>query len=99
MLDLLDTGRIAYKMGKWRWTLYFAAGVCVFLIGWAIAELLTIPSRMSPVAVDTSVALWTLAGFSLASLLFFIYSAWLCYIDEMRGAYIDDAQRYKVHGW
>lgn len=99
MLELLDTGRIAYKLGKWRWTLYFSAGVCVFLSGWAISELLTIPSLMSPATADTSAVLWTLGGFSLASLLLFIYSARLCYIDEMRGAYIDDAQHYKTHGW
>lgn len=99
MLELLDTGRIAHKLGKWRWTAYFATGVCLFLIGWAIAELLMIPSRMSPVAVDSSPALWTLAGFSLPSLLLIIYSVWLCYIDEVHGTYIEVAQRYKTHGW
>ncbi|MEJ1126152.1 hypothetical protein V9L20_01145 [Variovorax sp. CCNWLW225] len=99
MLELLDTGRIAHKFGRWRWALYFAAALCVFLVGWALAELLTIPSLMSPAAADTSLALWTLAGFSLVSLLLLIYSAWLCYIDETRGAYIEAAQHYKVHGW
>ncbi|TSD59067.1 hypothetical protein FFI97_001675 [Variovorax sp. KBS0712] len=99
MLELLDTGRIAHKLGKWRWTAYFATGVCVFLIGWAIAELLMIPSRMSPVAADSSPAFWTLAAFSLASLLLIIYSVWLCYIDEVHGKYIEVAQHYKTHGW
>ena len=99
MLELLDTGRIAHKYGKWRWTLYFAAAFSVFLIGWAVSELLTIPSLMSPAAADTSLALWTLAGFSLISLLLFIYSLRLCYIDEVHGTYIEDAQHYKTHGW
>lgn len=71
----------------------------MFFIGWAIAELLTIPCLMSRATADTSAAIWTLGGFSLVSLLLFIYSAWLCYIDEMREAYIDDAQHYKTHGW
>ncbi|AVQ80900.1 MULTISPECIES: hypothetical protein [unclassified Variovorax] len=99
MLELLDTGRIAHKLGRWRWTAYFASGVCLFLIGWGIAEVLMIPSLMSPVAADSSPAFWTFAAFSLASLLLIIYSVRLCYIDEMHGTYIEDAQHYKTHGW
>jgi hypothetical protein len=64
-----------------------------------VSELLMIPSLMSPAAADTSLALWTFGGFSLVSLLLFIYSVRLCYIDEMHGAYVEDAQHYKVHGW
>lgn len=98
MLELLDTGRIAHKFGKWRWAIYFAAAACVFLIGWAVAELLRIPSLMSPAAADTSLAFWTLGGFSLVSLLLVIYSARLCYVDEVHGAYIGDAEHYRRHG-
>lgn len=100
MLELLDTGRIAHKLGKWRWTAYFATGLCLFLVGWAIAELLRIPSLMSPAAAaDSSLAFWTFVGFSLLALLLILYSFWLGYIDEMRGTYIKDAQHYKTHGW
>lgn len=99
MFELLDTGRIAHKFGKWRWTVYFAAALCVFLLGWALAELLMIPSLMSSTAADTSIAFWTFAAFSLISLILLVYSVWLCYIDEVRQAYRGAAEHYKVHGW
>ncbi|MBB3639826.1 hypothetical protein [Variovorax atrisoli] len=100
MLELLDTGRIAHKLGKWRWTAYFATGLCLFFFGWGIAELLMVPSLMSPAtATDSSFAFWTFASFSLASLLLILYSFWLCYTDEMHGAYIEIAERYRTHGW
>jgi hypothetical protein len=98
MLELLDTGRIAHKLGKWRWTAYFATGLCLFFFGWGIAELLMVPSLMSP-AADSSFAFWTFAGFSLASALLIVYSVRLAYIDEMQGAYIEAAERYRSHGW
>jgi hypothetical protein len=99
MLELLDSGRIAHKLGKWRWSAYFATAICLFFFGWGVSEVLMIPSLMSPVAADSSPAFWTFAGFSLASLLLILYSVRLCYIDEMHGAYIDDAEHYRLHGW
>jgi hypothetical protein len=99
MLELLDTGRIAHKFGKWRWALYFAAAGCLFLIGLAVTELLMIPGRMSPAAADTTLAFWTFTAFCVASLLMIVYSIRLCYIDEMHGAYVDDAEHYRRHGW
>ena len=55
---------------------------------------------MSPAATaDSALAFWTFAGFSLASLLLVLYSFWLGYIDEMHGAYIEVAVRYRTHGW
>jgi hypothetical protein len=98
MLRLLDTGWIANRYGKWRWVHYAAAGIMLFAIGWAVSELLLVPRKLSPTA-DTSMAGWTLVGFSVASLLLFGYSAWLSYIDETRLAYEEVAQRYRTEGW
>jgi uncharacterized membrane protein YedE/YeeE len=98
MLILLNTGWVAHKYGKWRWVLYAAAGVMLFAIGWAIANLLMVPSTLSPGA-DTAPALWTFIGFSIATVLLLIYSAWLCYTDEMHGTYQEVAERYRTQGW
>lgn len=99
MLELLDTGRIAHKLGKWRCPPYFATGLCLFFFGWGIAEVLMIPGLMSPAAANSSPAFWTFAVFSLASLLLIIYSVRLCYIDEVHGTHIEDAHHYETHGW
>lgn len=98
MLKLLNTGWIAHKHGKRRWVQYALAAVFLFVLGFAIANFLTVPAMLS-FGVDTALAGWTFLSFACLSMLSLTYSIWLSYTDEMHGTYIKVAERYRTHGW
>lgn len=100
MLELLlNPGRIASKFGKWRWALYFAAGVVSWVVGWALIKILTVAQQMSPSTNAAEFQLWVLGISSVIALAFMMYGVWLYYVDETRESYKHRADEYRKQGW
>lgn len=76
MLYLLDTGRMAYKFGKWRGTLYLVATAVPFAIANFIAKVFSIlPDQSQPPMAFQ----WMEIGFHAVALLLWGYGCYLRY--------------------
>jgi len=96
MLYLLDTGRMAYKFGKWRGTLYLVATAVPFAIANFIAKVFSIlPDQSQPPMAFQ----WMEIGFHAVALLLWGYGCYRIYRDHVHHDYYLEAQHYQREGW
>lgn len=102
MLELLDTGRMAHKVGKWR-----GAVAIAYAFGLAIGAILTdkltdliLTFGKAVVITGTSNPLvWIAVGLDVAAMLLMMFGIWQLYRDFEHGDYQEEAERYKREGW
>lgn len=96
MLELLDTGRLAHKYGKWRGVAYLVA-VAVPL---AVAHLLgTVLTALPSAAQLPDTLHWLQIGLGSVAALLTTYGCYRLYRDHEHHDYIEDADHYRRHGW
>lgn len=96
MLELLDTGRMAYKFGKWRGVLYLVATLAPLIIATFILSIFGIlPGKPTPPAAIEWIGM-ILYGLALA---LGMYGCHQLYRDQVHHDYYLEADRYKHEGW
>lgn len=102
MLELLDTGRMAYKFGKWRaaMTDVYATGLALLstAVG-AMGELVSQFGASGDTTGANSPIDWSALGLSVMATLMLFWGGWQLYRDVEHGDYRRDASRYKHEGW
>lgn len=102
MLELLNTGRMAYKVGKWRGSVAIAYAFGLSIGAILIDKLtdLVISSGRAIATTDTSYPLvWVTVGLDIAALLLLFFGSWQLYRDFEHGDYQEEAERFKRDGW
>lgn len=102
MLELLDTGRMAHKFGKWRGAVTAMFAVVPLALAWGFATVFDVVLSISAAGAKAgapAAALWIALGLVVLAAAIVVYGAWLLYVDEVRGDYYDLAARYKREGW
>lgn len=96
MLYLIDTGRMAYKFGKWRGVLYLLATIVPLALGNFISKVFSIlPGQLLP----PTVLQWSEVGFYIFALLLWGYGCYLLYRDHVHHDYYLEADQYQREGW
>lgn len=96
MLDLLDTGRMAHKFGKWRGVLYLVAAAVPVAIGSFIARVFDVlPGQPEP----PEPLQWLEMGLFAIALMIWIYGWYQLYRDHMHHDYYLEADRCQREGW
>lgn len=96
MLELLDSGRLAYKLGKWRGLLHMAYAVPLVLLAFAIANMFTVlpGSPLPPIALQ-----WICYGLLGVAAFLWLYGIYRVYRDHNSSDVYLEADRYKREGW
>ncbi len=95
MLELLDTGRMAHKYGKWRGAIAIASGAPFFVIALVIPFILDV----LPNAPRSPVLMWVCFGLIGLACALWIYGFYLLYRDWEHKDHLQVARRYKTRGW
>ena len=96
MLYLLDTGRMAYKFGKWRGALYLAASAVPLTLANFVSKVFSIlPGQpQTPTAFQ-----WIEIGLYALALLLWGYGCYRLYRDHVHHDDDFEADRYQREGW
>ena len=96
MLELLDTGRLAQRYGKWRGIVYLTASVVPLAIAYFLGTVFTIlPSSAQP----ADALQWLQMSLCGVAVLLAAYGFYRFYRDYEHHDYIEDAEHYRRHGW
>ncbi len=96
MLYLLDTGRMAYKFGKWRGVLYLVATAVPLAIANFISQVFgLLPGQPQPPAAFQ----WIEIGCYAVALLLWGYGCYRLYRDYIHHDYYLEADHYQHEGW
>lgn len=96
MLNLFDTGRMAYKYGKWRGAIYLVSIAAPLAIANFIASVLgLLPGNPSL----PDVLRWLEIGLYALALFLCTYGFYRLYRDHVHFDHDVDADRYKHEGW
>ena len=103
MLELLDTGRMAHRFGKWRGLVAAANAVVLFLLALLISKLegLIVFSSPKPTITSSSspVLGWISIGLLMVGGLLWLWASWQLYRDHIHSDYYLEAEHFKNHGW
>lgn len=96
VLFLFDTGRMAYKFGKWRGAVYLVATAVPMALANLITTVLSVlPGRPQPPAAVQ----WIEGGFYALALLLWSYCCYRLYRDHVYHDYYLAADRHQREGW
>lgn len=96
MLELLDTGRLAHRYGKWRGLVYLVAVAAPLAMAYFLGAVFTV----LPGAVQPPDALqWLQISLGGIAALLTVYGSYRLYRDHEHHDYIEDADHYRRHGW
>jgi hypothetical protein len=96
MLELFDAGRLAHRFGHWRGLAYMVAAFLPLAVTVFLATVFTVlPGDSQP----PDALQWIQVGLSGAAVLLVLYGCYRLYRDHAYQDYIEDAERYRRHGW
>lgn len=96
MLYMLDTGRMAYKLEKWRGALYVVATAVPLAIANFISQVFGIlPAQPQPLDAFQ----WIEIGCYAVAFLLLGYGSYSLYRDHVHHDYYLEADRYQCEGW
>lgn len=102
MLELLDSDRLAAKAGKWRSAVLGGGATLLMVMAAAIMKLVEIAASASPKMTSplqlTPGAYWIVIGLFTIGVILWIWAVVMAYQDQVHGAYIEAAERYKADG-
>ena len=93
MLELLDTGRMAHKHGKWRGAIAIVYAVGLFLVATVLANLDELVSTFGRTVDTTDMSnpvLWLAIGTYLIAMLLMLFGSWQLYRDFEHGDYYNE---------
>ena len=102
MLEILDTGKMAYKYGKHRGWIIAAYGVATWLAALAVNHFQDAIFAVAPAGAEPSgftPITWLAIVMFTVGIMIVLWGAWQLYKDETRSDYRYDADHYKMHGW
>lgn len=103
MLELLNTGKWAYKLGKWRGLIAVfgsALLLCIALLAMYLEEfMLSLGPKQALAAPSISTLGWISIGSLVGAGLLFLWASWQLYRDHVHGDYYLDAEVFKDRGW
>lgn len=95
MLELLDTGRMAYKFGKWRGVFTLLAAVILYLFSYGLFNL----GNLLPYAPGPHPFRWGVLALVVLGGIIQLIGSWQLYRDHVHGDYHFDKDHYQSHGW
>ncbi len=100
MLELLDTGRMAVKFGKWRGLATASRALFFYAVAFAAVKLQDLLQKFMPNAPQNGVPTlgWTAIGMIVFGQLLLLWGMWQLYRDHVHGDYYLDSERYQDRG-
>lgn len=97
MLELLDTGRLAHRYGKWRGLAYLVAAAAPLAMACLLGSVFTLlpGAVMQPPAALR----WLQVGFGSLAVLLTLYGCYRLCGDHEHHDYVEAADHYRGHGW
>ena len=103
MFELLNTGMLARKLGKWRGLIAVCGSALLLCFGLLAMKLEELVLSFGPKQAMASTSISTLGWISIGSLaiggLLFLWASWQLYRDHVHGDYYLDAEVFKDRGW
>lgn len=102
MLELLDTGRMAHKHGKWRGAIALIYAIGAAMLATVFEEVVNAVSGFSNPSHPTNInnpVIWIIIGLYAIALLLMLFGIWQLYKDFEHASYVQEADRYKQQGW
>ncbi|MCL5741213.1 MAG: hypothetical protein M1430_10350 [Betaproteobacteria bacterium] len=101
MLELLDTGRMAVKLGKWRGALTGGYALLPCLFAFVVLKVQDLVWAAAPGASQPGLSTldWIAIGLVGVGMVLALWCVWQLYRDHVHGDYYIDAENYKTRGW
>lgn len=105
MFELLNTGMMAHKLGKWRGLIAVSGSallLCFGLLAMKLEEfVLGFGPKQAMASTSTSISLlgWMSIGSLVACGLLLLWASWQLYRDHVHGDYYVEAEQFKDRGW
>lgn len=102
MLELLDTGRMAHKVGKWRGAVAIAYAFGLALSATLIDKLAALVftfGKAGATAGTSNYFVWITVGLYVVAMLLILFGSRQLYRDFEHGDHYEDAEHYKREGW
>lgn len=99
---LLNDGKMAHHFGKWRDLVAGIYGLAICFFAALLFNLQNLVLTLVPAGTHNEIPVaWTWLSVAILGIgLFTIFSGvWQFYKDEMHGAHVNDAERYRREGW
>lgn len=102
MLELLDSGRMAHKFGKWRGAVAIGVALTFYLLSYAVLNLgqaLQSSSLFKASQEGLPPLFWGAAAIAILGFIIQLIGSWALYRDHVHGDYYIAAEHYRKHGW
>lgn len=97
MLELLDTGRLAHRYGRWRGLAYLVAVAAPLAMAYLLGSVFT--ALPGAVMQPPAVLRWLQAGLGSLAVFLAFYGCYRLYRDHEHHDYVEAADHYRRHGW
>lgn len=102
MLELLETGRMAHKFGKWRGAVAIGVAFAFYLLSYTVLNLGQVLQSSAILKVSQEgppPLFWGAAAIALLGFIIQIIGSWAMYRDLVHGDNDSAADHYRKHGW